>query len=541
MKLIDAWVSFKNIPGENLCKKTNYISSKIYDFCDFQKDCFGWLLRHSHKSVFRMSEIYSDHMVLQRDKILKIRGHAPVGAHIVFSFAGYRKETFAGIDGCWCITVPPISKGGPYVMEVRCGWHRLIFKDILMGEVWLTAGASCMLMHLYRACTGTEEMNFWKNCQTEGKRPFILHVFEKNVHRNSWLFPFSYIMCKWFDRYELLHHSEWKSIDAQIVGSIAAYPYYFAKEISKRLDVPVGLINMAIGGCPIESYVEREVLEEFFPDLIKGEPNPYSYNDHAKYVRKNNLRFAFNKHQKHYYDPGYAFESQIRSLDAYPIKGVLYGGFFWHKDQVPCICSLFSMMVSSWRRVWRENMPVYYLQLGRFHDETLNSSSLPEMRDALRRLSDAVSDTYMIVTYDRLDNTEKDVLHPKDRSVVGERLGKSALYHTYGQTDIVPSEPKFLQAVLEENLIRIRFECSEGLHTLDGKEPSEFEISADDFHFVPVKARIEEDQILIENVLNSPPVYVRYTWKDYPEVSVANGQDWPLSTFCEKIETYLEK
>lgn len=507
----------------------------IKDYFIFLNDWFIRVLKYPFNLKFRMSDVYCDHMVLQRDKLLRIRGHASPGARVTLSFAGYDKDTFAGINGNWCIILPPISKGGPYTMKVCSGWRRLVFRDIIMGEVWLVTGASFMRMHLWGASTATKEINLWKKHLEEGNQLFPLRIFTGDFHLFWYRFPFPYYVCRYFNKYKLLLYPHWKTVTAQTVGSIPAYPYYFAKEISISLDVPVGLVDASLSGCPTESYVERELLEERMPDLLKGKSNPYFFSDFVGKVRKKNLMFAFNKYQKHFYDPGYAFESKIRSLDAYPIKGALFGGIFWHKDLALRFIPLFSMMVSCWRRNWQEDIPVYFLQPGRFRDERFMSSGLPEMRDVTRRVSDIVPDTYLIIAYDMVQMGEKDVIHPKERSVVGWRFGRSALYHTYGCTDIIPSGPKYLQAVLEDNLIRIRFEWSEGLHTSDGKEPAEFEISTDDCHFVPVVAKIENGQIVIENNFNSTPVYIRHAWKEYPDVNVVNSQEWPLSTFCEKI------
>lgn len=512
-----------------------FIHFRFKDYCSFWKTYILWLVKRRRKTGLWMSEIYCDHMVLQRDKQLKIRGHAKAGAHVTLFFAGYEKDTFAGVDGRWCIILPPIPKGGPYTMDIRSGRHRLNFKDVIMGEVWLVAGASFMQMHLWGANTGVDEMELWKKEEDNGKYLFPIRLFEKDWIPLGWRFSFSFSMLKWFDKYELLRLSSWRIVDANIVGSVAAYPYYFAKEVSTCLDVPIGIINVALAGCPTESYIEREFLEEQMPDLLKGPPNPYTFNSFADSVRKHNLLFSFNKYQKHYYDPGYAFESQIRSLDAYPITGVLFGGVFWHKDLAPRFISLFSMLVSCWRKNWGEDIPVYYLQPGRFHDVSLMSSGLPQMRNVTRMTSEVVSGTYMIVAYDMLDHTEKDVLHPKNRMIVGQRFAWSVLYHTYEHMEFAPLGLEYLQAVLEDNFIRIKFKWSEGLHTSDGKEPAEFEISSDNNLYIPVKAKIENDQIVLENCLNSSSVYIRYAWKDYPEVNVVNSRGWPLSTFLENV------
>lgn len=92
------------------------------------------------------------------------------------------------------------------------------------------------------------------------------------------------------------------------------------------LNVPVGLICNAVGGSPTEAWIDRRTLEFEFPAIL----HDWTKNDLIQdWVRERvalNIKYATDKRQRHPYEPCYLFESGIRPLDKYPLKGCLVSG-----------------------------------------------------------------------------------------------------------------------------------------------------------------------------------------------------------------------
>jgi len=57
----------------------------------------------------RLSPVFGDHMVLQRDKPVKVWGWADSGEKITVEFAGQRKTAKAAKDGTWQVVLDPMS------------------------------------------------------------------------------------------------------------------------------------------------------------------------------------------------------------------------------------------------------------------------------------------------------------------------------------------------------------------------------------------------------------------------------------------------
>lgn len=60
----------------------------------------------------QLPDIYSDRMVLQRDQPLPISGIANQGEKVTVTLAGQRKETVAGTNGKWTVTLDPLRVSG---------------------------------------------------------------------------------------------------------------------------------------------------------------------------------------------------------------------------------------------------------------------------------------------------------------------------------------------------------------------------------------------------------------------------------------------
>ena len=65
-----------------------------------------------------MPVIYSDNMVLQREKPLRIAGTANAGEKVTVSIAGQKGEAITTSDGKWSVILPPMKAGGPYTLSI---------------------------------------------------------------------------------------------------------------------------------------------------------------------------------------------------------------------------------------------------------------------------------------------------------------------------------------------------------------------------------------------------------------------------------------
>jgi sialate O-acetylesterase len=91
-----------------------------------------------------LPKIFSDNMVLQRDKPLKIWGWADAGEAVRVEFNGQVVKGRAGKNGAWVITLKPMTYGGPFQMLVSGRSGKITYRNVLIGDVWLGSGQSNM-------------------------------------------------------------------------------------------------------------------------------------------------------------------------------------------------------------------------------------------------------------------------------------------------------------------------------------------------------------------------------------------------------------
>jgi sialate O-acetylesterase len=169
-------------------------------------------------------------------------------------------------------------------------------------------------------------------------------------------------------------------------------------------------------------------------------------------------------------------------------------------------------------------MPFYFAQLS-----SLNRPSWPWFRDVQRQLSLSVPHSGMVVTSDLGDSLN---VHPKHKREVGERFTKLALSKVYGQK-LIGSGPEVLGFKQTGGQISIQFKHASQLKTVDGLSLRELEIAGQDGVFMPAKASVGGNEIVIHTQIKEVQK-IRYGWKPFSRGNLVNESGLPASTF--KIE-----
>lgn len=106
----------------------------------------------------QLSEIYTDHMVLQREQPVRIEGKANAGEKVTVTFAGQKLKAVTGTNGKWSVNLQPMPAGGPYTLTVATRTVKKEFRDVLVGEVWLCSGQSNMEFYLNWSAEARQEV-----------------------------------------------------------------------------------------------------------------------------------------------------------------------------------------------------------------------------------------------------------------------------------------------------------------------------------------------------------------------------------------------
>ena len=91
----------------------------------------------------RTAAIFSDRMVLQREKPIAVWGDGRDGQRVTVTLGGNSASAVIR-DGKWRVTLPPMPAAENLTMTVQSGAVVITFREIAVGEVWLCGGQSNM-------------------------------------------------------------------------------------------------------------------------------------------------------------------------------------------------------------------------------------------------------------------------------------------------------------------------------------------------------------------------------------------------------------
>lgn len=468
----------------------------------------------------KLSELYADNMVLQRDMPLDIHGTANAGEQVTVSIAGQKVTAVANNRGEWSVTLQPLRVGTDYTLTIQAGNQKREFHRVAAGEVWLCSGQSNMAFMLNEASTAKEDIPL---ANDPGLRLFDMKGRWK-TYDGAW--PASCLDS--LNHLQYFGNTTWEDVSPESAAKFSAIAYYYGKMLRDSLQVPVGLICNAVGGSPTESWIDRNTLETEFPAILNDWLHNDFIQDWVKGRAAKNLGFDSTKLSRHPYEPCYLYESGVLPLQQYPIKGVIWYQGESNTHNMEAHERLFQQLVDSWRSNWKNpQLPFYFVQLS-----SLDRSSWTWFRDSQLRLMKSIPHTGMAVSSDHGDSLN---VHPTHKQPIGERLARWALSDSYGYS-ITPSGPLFESVVREGEALVVSFAFGEGLRTSDGNSPSCFEIAEEEGLYHPANVTIVGDKVRLTSPDLKAPRYVRYAWQPFTRANLVNKDGLPASTFRGEVK-----
>ena len=503
--------------------------------------------------MLKTAAVFSDNMVLQREKNVTIWGEGDDGALITAEING-KSASCRVKDGKWSLILPPMNAGGPFELKISAAvsadntsvTETRIFHNVMIGEVWLCGGQSNMELELRNAAGGWEELE-----SLTADMPIRFYYTNKVATVEQAI--------------EAEKTAGWGVCDPDGSKAWSAVGYHFAKKLSRDLGVTVGLIGCNWGGTSASAWVDRATLENsqeirsYIDEYDKGiedkseEVQKKEYEEYLAYDKA-----WFEKSQEVYkedpnanwdkvikicgenkwpgpincvnpYRPAGLFESMLMRVCPYTMRGFLYyqGESDDHKPRT--YYTLLTKLIALWREKWQDDeMPFITVQLPAFkykHDPDFKHWCL--IREAQMRAFKTVKNTGIAVI---LDCGELDNIHPTDKKTVGERLCLQAEKLVYGM-DVKAFGPMYRSFEYKDGGMEICFDYAENGFVLKDNKAVGFEIAGEDKEFYAAEAEIRGSSIFISSENVKEPMYARYNWFNYPEVTVFNETGIPLAPF----------
>jgi sialate O-acetylesterase len=464
----------------------------------------------------KLPSIFSDNMVLQANGNPKVFGTGTPGEQISISFAQHKHASRVDKSGHWEVFLGPLKTKESGELKIE-GKNKIVFKNVVAGEVWFCAGQSNMAFPVSK-CTEAQKL------LAEKTNKDIRFYFVPPDMSNQ---PLTDV------------YSKWRECDKTQLPGDSAVAFMFAVNLQKVLNSPVGIIQSAYGGTSIKTWISKDVLsaDQKLAEQLAVKPNSPPFF----------MRYELDKDWKERPLPGRSsqpiyqrfgqplvpctlFNTMVNPFLAYQVKGIAWYQGEADAEEALLYDKLFPAMILDLRRKWNQpNLPFLFVQLPNFEIDSYCKPS----KDAWARFRDVqthatkLPNTAMTVA---IDQGEAHSLHPPNKTIVAKRLSAAALQLAYKKKGYESAGPSIAGIQREPHLLICKFKNAEGLRSKAGS-PAGFEICGSDGKFVPASAVIKGKNVILSNSNVSTPVAARYAWANNPQDNVYNNYDLPAVPF----------
>lgn len=504
-------------------------------------------------------------MVLQQNMKNTIWGWADPGEKITVEASwGATASTQADAGGKWKVLLDTPGHGTGFSIKV-VGSKTIEIKDVAIGEVWLCAGQSNMGWSVGNSFEAESEASV--NLPN-------LRIFKSA--REHWHEPLE-------EKRDLL--DQWKPCTPEVAAETSAVSYYFAKKLHEELGVPVGIIQQAYAGTPIEGWMPWDVQMDMaqsqaqkadgdksaqIQKVKKGESPEKAIAALNKELAEYNSKVGAGETMKNKNRPlqppsitkpadlgnqypAHIFNAMIHPVRPYGIKGALWYQGERNSKTVPQALAYreqLERLITYYRTSWHElsggnvskEFPFFFTQLPSWTAEQKQpvegiEATWAANREVMRLVSKEFPNIAMAVSIDTGDAVS---LHPKNKKPIGIRHAYLALKNVYGK-DIVPCGPRYLSQKIDGDKISLSFDSiGSGMMTGKPSKLDTFAIAGADKKWQWADAEISGDKVVVSSKEVPSPVAVRYAWAMNPSqrnllynkeglpASPFRTDDWPL-------------
>ena len=439
-------------------------------------------------AIIRLPPVMSSNMVLQQNSQATLWGWADPSERftITCSWKTSVDSVTAFNSGKWKAKISTPAGGGPYAITIKGRINTIVLENILIGEVWV--------------CSGQSNMEMSNTTQIKDELP--------NSKNDNIRF---FTVAKKTSEYPQDHcEGQWVSCNEETLRRFSAVAYFFGKKLHKDLNVPIGLIQSAWSGTPVELWEPEEVIN----------------NDPAMKEAATKIRDVTYRPNK----PALIYNAMI-----YPISNYTIAGTIWYQGEGNTVRAstyekMFTGMIGAWRKQFEQDFPFYYVQIAPYTYESSYEAALL-MEQQTRSLS--YPKTGMVVITDLVDNIKNQ--HPQNKLDVGLRLANIALAETYKKNiaAAVYKNPMYKRMEVSKGKINLYFDNAPNGFMVKGneKQPAEFFIAGSDQNFLPADVKLEKDKIVVSNMQITNPTAVRFSFSNTSMSNVFNKEGLPIIPF----------
>lgn len=406
-------------------------------------------------------QVYGSNMLFACDKPIRLAGHAAPGSQITMQITPGGHTTVrtgtatAQADGSFEVATQGIQ-GGYTEYTVRAYANGTQFANltgVVFGALWLASGQSNMQYPLYQTYEG---FALSKTGSTDDSLR-VLDVPAYPIYNGSGdNLP--------YEALDDIEGASWyKGTDTGRLMSVSAVGYFFACELRKELDMPVGILNASLGGSSIFTWLSRDAMDTTpaVKDYLVStgryitaeqwgsvKPSPYA-----------NMTANFNKKinpLRHFEPDGmiwYQGESDIAAphgtyTDAMNLMQKSYSGLFGYEgSQMPFVFTQLASYKYGKELAHFDLVGNFNIELGEIQAQNPTARAMTTIYD--------VSLEYDTKKIDK-DMSAVGAIHPMVKKPVGDKMAFAALGLVYGKRTSY-SAPLMSSATVNDDSILVKF------------------------------------------------------------------------------------
>lgn len=376
----------------------------------------------------KLYTFYGDGMLFKQNETAVVSGTAKAGSEITLKLVDASGNTVAegkanaASDGTFAVSFTALAGGyDEYDMVLSAdGAEFATLNNVVFGEQWLASGQSNMEYPLSQAKGGVDMYNAGTKLD-KWLRVLLVPSIPEYKGSDS-LVP--------VDPQKDIPGAQWVTGEDSGIYAMSAVAYYFAAEMRKELDMPVGILNIPLGATSIDVWISREAIDgdaAFKNDLIKE----------GKYIEKSD----WNESKVNVYK---AMTTNY-NLKVEPLRNFKLSGMIWYQGETNLQLSesteryarAFDLMQRSYTELFGHDnglLPIIYTQLAAYYysDDGL---VLPDMNIAFADIQKQRPDSRAVITISDVPLTyEQNIgdIHPECKQEVGERMAFAAKGLVYG-------------------------------------------------------------------------------------------------------------
>ncbi len=501
----------------------------------------------------RLATIFNDHLVLQREKPVPVWGWAEPDQSVTVSFGGQEKSANANAQGRWQVDLDAMDASTEgRSLTVQAGSESKELKDVLVGEVWICAGQSNMARPLHN---DSIDYPFFKKYSEDAEYPQI-RFFDVPTFASAT--PLTDLDP------QIQGNTSWKILNKATSVRVMSIAFFFAKDLNKTLGVPVGLVQVAVSGTPLTSWMAKETFEATaaeFPDL----PNfSKAFSEAEQKLAKANLSYtdwagleaemtSWRQDPKGRWPgnngiipdfPAVLYNALIHPLAPLAIRGVLWhqgesGPGNKHKE-------LLMANIAQWQKLFGQD---FYFIWGSMTRKTSASPPLQPTVEIGRSVDEEfllASQSFgpegrgILVNFYDLGNS---TTHWAMKEEAGQRMASAALARIFGKPETVFTGPEFVEASIDGDKIRAKFRNTGGglVYEPSVNGISGFVLEGKSGELVWANVAVEGDSLIFSHPDIKTPVNVSYGWHANPHETLFNKEGFPAFNFRTVPRTRITK